>query len=1100
MSSTAIGSPASARQATVTPADIEVGETYMVSRAVEVSAAEARRCRGSERGTDKAEPGRAVVAWICGPLDPDLVRGAYSELIQRHEVLRSIYSFQNGRLLRQVVGEPRHDVVFRTGTGTDPAARERSFRDIVDTAARRGFLPAVGTLVRCVLVSWPGDEHALALIAHPVVGDSRFLQGLLRELLNRSMLGPREDAPPGTPGAEMADGRPKPDGERSEDLAFWRRELADSPQLALAADRPRPGVRRRLVAEVVRPVAPAAVKLLTEAASQAEAERLVLSAYAAVLARHACQEELVIGLVDAACTGSSGMATGRFSSLLPVRIKVPAGQTFAALKDSVSAAVRTAQQRRLPIEDLVEALEAPWPESHFPLFQAGFAARDVAAPVELGGARATLLELPYPRGDLDVLLSLERTAASPVLRLTYSSELFDEESAAVILDHVQSYLGSVATGAARPTMVDQAEAIRLTVDFNPGPPRRLAPQDSLLSRFEGHARATPDAEAVRHRGRGLTYAELNRQADQLAARLTEAGLEPGGLVGLCLDRSPTFMAAILAVWKVGAAYVPLDPAYPAHRLELIVRSSGVSLVLVEPATASRVHGFLPDATTLDITDISSRPARMPTAAAPRSAPPRPTDLAYVIYTSGSTGVPKGVMVAHDGLARLFQDDPCGLRVSATDVWLCVHSFSFDYSVWELWGALAFGARVVIATAEETRDPARLAALVQTEGVTVLNQTPGALYRLLPEVLPAAASAGSSLRYVFLGGEALSWSRLSDLLGDAEGIKAEFVNCYGITEGTVCVTEIAATAAGIPHLRENTVGRPIPSGRCYVLDADRQLAGIGVPGELYIGGPLVALGYLNQSELSESRFIPDPYLPTGSGSMYRTGDLARWTPDGELVYLGREDHQVQIRGHRVECAEVERAILRHPSVASCAVLADGEELLAFVTGSIRQQQRSGLLAQVRTIVPAYMVPNQIVVVDRIPLTAHGKVDRAALIAQRQVVSSVAMSGPPGESLEERIRALWVEVLGRHDVGLHENFFDAGGHSFSLHTLQARMTQIGFEIALPDIFRLGTIAALAAHLRGDAPALSPPGSPEPDERQRRAGIRALAARNRPSEEKA
>jgi amino acid adenylation domain-containing protein len=540
------------------------------------------------------------------------------------------------------------------------------------------------------------------------------------------------------------------------------------------------------------------------------------------------------------------------------------------------------------------------------------------------------------------------------------------------------------------------------------------------------------------------------------------------------------------VWKLGGVYVPLDPEYPQQRLELITANADMPIMLVEAGTADLAGALargrdirLADAHTLDGASVVAETF------------PGPRDQAYIIYTSGSTGVPKGVIVGHGGLDALNSPTPAGLDITADDVWLAASSFSFDASVWEMWGALTTGGRLVIADQADLVDRQRLAELVRREAVTVVFQTPGALYRLLPPYLRLLDPGEvSSIRYVVLGGEALSWSRVTSLVAGAPGMQAVFVNMYGITEGTIHVTIVEAPAADLARVGEGDIGVPLPSGRCYVLDDDLRPTGLNVPGELYCGGVLVAHGYVGNPELTEARFLPDPY---GGGVMYKTGDVVKWGVDRKMVYLGRNDTQVQLRGYRVELGEVEAAFLAHPAVRSCAVAAENDELAAFVVGELGPDAERELRAHVREILPAYMVPSRILTVVAIPLTAHGKVDTARLLADSRAARTAAVPArrelAAGTGLEERVRACWSEVLDRADVGLHDNFFDLGGHSFALIALQQRLSEEGLDVTVTDLFRTGTVAGCAAHLRQAAPVVA-----DAQAAQRRQGRTLLAERRR------
>jgi amino acid adenylation domain-containing protein len=756
-----------------------------------------------------------------------------------------------------------------------------------------------------------------------------------------------------------------------------------------------------------------------------------------------------------------------------VRVDLSGRPSFPELVDRVRAASLSAfSWQHVPFEQIVAAAAEERALSHAPLFQTALSVQNFPfAFPDLTDLVLTEVDVEIDATKFDIGMTLDVATEIPFLRAEFSTDLFEQDTAATLLAHYHTFLSSIVDG--EPRMISETELARLTADADK--PMPAAP--SVLSRFVEQAHRNPAATAIRHRGADLTYAELDRWSDRIAGALVTAGVARGDRVSLLLRRSPAVAAAILGIWKAGGAYVPLDPEYPRGRLDLIVASAATRVTLTEPGT-SALAGELTaaqDTTLLDVYAADGDPVTPPSF-------PAAGDLAYVIYTSGSTGTPKGVVVGHGGVDALFTPTPAGLDTTTDDVWLCAHSFAFDFSVWELWGALTTGARLVIADQEDLVDPARLAGLVRDEGVTVLSQTPGSLYRVLPSYL-ALAGADAPLRYVVLGGEALTWSRVAAVVEATPGLRTEFVNMYGITEGTVHVTITRVPAADLGSVRPGDIGVALPSGRCYVLDEDLEPAGTGVPGELYIGGALVAHGYLGNPDLTAERFRPDPF---GPGTVYKTGDVVRQMPDGRLVYLGRNDSQVQIRGHRVECGEVEQAFLGHPGVRACAVVPDGDRLLAYVVGTPDER---ALRTHVQGVLPGYMVPSTVVTVDAIPLTAHGKVDTRKLLAEHRPTTVRRAPAGRGSSLEERIRRIWIDVLANSDVGLHDNFFDLGGHSFALIAAQERMAADGLDISVTDLFRSGTVAACAAHFRPATPVAAAPRAQE-----RRTGRTMLADRRR------
>jgi amino acid adenylation domain-containing protein len=1034
---------------------------------------------------NELEPGNPayVVAFavrLDGPLRTDAMTAAVRRTVARHDALRTTFVAVDGVLEQHVRGDAEPRVTVEDVPWVDRARQEAELRELVATEAACPFSLADGPLLKAWIHNWSTDEHALTVLVHHIACDGWAVGLLLADLAaeyNAAVTGSTVayDTEPQSYLRYSATQRAECDSDEA-GLAFWRATLANAPKLALRTDFPRPSVLSCRGAVLRRPITPELVGRLTDWA-RAHGTTLftvALAAYAAVLGRHTGEDDVVIGVpVANRMEEGDEELVGCLVNTLPVRVDLSGRPAFAELVDRVRAASLAAfSWQTVPFEQIVLAAAGERELSHAPLFQTALTVQNFPfAFPELTGLTLSEVDVEIDAAKFDIGVTLDVATEIPFLRVEFSTDLFEEDTAAALLAHYHTFLTSIVDG--EPDMVAEDERTRLTADAGktmPSPP-------SVLARFADQVRRDPAGVAIRHQGGDLGYGELDRWSDRIARALTAEGVTRGDRVSLLLHRSPAVAAAILGIWKAGGAYVPLDPEYPRGRLDLIVASAAARVTLVEPDTMALAGELTArqDTVLLDVLAADGDPV------APRTFPAA-DDLAYVIYTSGSTGAPKGVMVGHGGVDALFTPTPAGLDTTADDVWLCAHSFAFDFSVWELWGALTTGGRLVIADRPDLVDPARLAALVRDEGVTVLSQTPGSLYRMLPSYLDLAGAA-APLRYVVLGGEALTWSRVAAITAATPGLRTEFVNMYGITEGTVHVTITRVPAAELASVRRGNIGVALSSGRCYVLDENLEPAGTGVPGELYIGGALVAHGYLGNQELTAARFLPDPF---GPGMIYQTGDVVRQMPDGRLVYLGRNDNQVQVRGHRVECGEVEQAFLGYRGVRACAVVPDGDRLVGFVVGV--EDQRA-LSAHVRAVLPGYMVPSTVVAVAAIPLTAHGKVDARRLLAEHRPTTRPTSPSGRGSSLEERIRRIWMDVLACEDVGPHDNFFDLGGHSFALIAVRERMAADGLDITVTDLFRFGTVAACAAHFRPVTTTL-----PAARARERRTGRTMLAARRR------
>ena len=572
--------------------------------------------------------------------------------------------------------------------------------------------------------------------------------------------------------------------------------------------------------------------------------------------------------------------------------------------------------------------------------------------------------------------------------------------------------------------------------------------------FEFWAAARRDAAALTFEGATVSYADLNARANRIAHRLIEMGAGPEVLVGLFLDRTPDLIAGMLGIAKSGAAFVPLDKAYPAERLAFLLADSQAPILLTE----RRLLPLAPDssARVVCVEDCAGQPEANPE---PRG---EPHHAAYVIYTSGSTGVPKGVVVTHANVLRLFDATQPWFDFGPDDVWTFFHSHAFDFSVWEIWGALLYGGRLVVVPWMVTRTPETFRSLLAAERVTVLNQTPTAFAQLML----ADETAGSkldSLRTVIFGGEALDPRSLARWFARYGDRRPRLVNMYGITETTVHVTYRPLSAGDVN--RGSVIGVPIPDLTLELRDAQGRLAGAGETGEIWVGGAGVARGYWNRPELTAERF-----LELDGARRYRSGDLARRLPDGDIEYLGRADRQVKLRGHRIEPGEIESVLAEAPGVRSSVVILredtpGDQRLVAYVLREpARVPQTGELRALLSARLPKHMAPSAFVVLSEFPLTTNGKLDERSLPKP----SAAARPWKPGQSIEESIEALWRTLIGTDGpIGIDDNFFDIGGHSLLLIEMHAQLrARLGADLTEVEMFEYPTIGSLAARIRKGA----------------------------------
>ncbi|MEV4195461.1 non-ribosomal peptide synthetase, partial [Streptomyces toxytricini] len=993
---------------------------------------------------DRLDPGGTEylmpAAWrFTGPLDADALAAAVGDLVERHEQLRTVFTETEGVPRQQVLppGSVRLDTV-ELPAGADGADREAAVAAAVHEAAVRPFDLAAGPAFRATLLRVAAEDHVLVLALHHIVCDGWSLDLLLRDLraFHEARTGgkPAPAAAPDAIGyldyAVWQRGR-----DESADLAYWRDTLAGLSPLELPTDRPRPATRTHAAAVHTRELPRELAAALEEVGRRADTTpyMTVLAAFQAALAFHSGQDDIALGTVTAnrERPETEGLV-GFFVNTLVVRTSLggdpTTGDLLARTRESVLGAL---SHQGLPFERVVEELRPDRDLSRNPLVQVLFThtAGGQQGPYALGSAAGTPVAIDLATAKFDLTLDLYEDAGAgrTALRYVYRPDLFDEESVVRLAAHTEAVLRAFTRGPATPlsavellTPEETAELLGADGPANRAPqaaPARPAPR-LVAERVAEHARRAPGAVAVRGGGRTLTYGELDAAATALARRLRAAGAGPESLVGVCLARSADLAVALLGVWRAGAAYLPLDPAHPRARRAFTVADAGVRWVVADGTGRAAVEGLGVEVVTLpDPADPTgpADPAATGTAAADPAAVapgPGPDGLAYVIYTSGSTGRPKGVEVTHANAAWLFDAADRHFSFGPGDVWTLAHSPAFDFSVWELWGPLASGGSVVVLTEEEVRDPAAVHAALRDHRVTVLSQTPAAFKGLRAHMADAGRTFDElSLHTVVFGGDAFDARDHRDWFAAPEGERPALVNMYGITETTVHVTHRTITEADTVSPVYSPIGRPLAGQHGYVLDRSGRLAPRGTVGELYVAGGGVARGYLGRPALTAERFLPDPFGPPGS-RMYRTGDLVRVLPDGQLAYVGRADHQVKVRGFRIEPGEIETALRALPGVRDAAVVArpdghGGARLAAHVVlAEGRPLDAPDLRARLGLTLPSYMVPALFVRHEALPVTANGKVDRAALTAAAAdgAAPAAGFEAPAGPA-EEALAAVW-----------------------------------------------------------------------------------------------
>ncbi|MDT9002462.1 amino acid adenylation domain-containing protein, partial [Paucibacter sp. APW11] len=1028
---------------------------------------------------------------LQGPLDSAALKATLDRIVARHEILRTRFLQRGGEAVQ---------VIDRSEAGF--ALAERDLRALqgheLDAAVQRlsldhgasAFDLAGGPLIHGLLLKLADEEHVLLINQHHIISDGWSVGVLVREVgeLYAAFSQGRVDPLPEL-AIQYADyavwQRQWLQGERLQrQLDYWRTRLSGAPELlALPTDRPRPARQSYAGASIAMELdAPTTQGLRSLSHRHGTTLYMTLLAgWAVLMARLSGQDDVVIGSPIANRQhGQLEGLIGFFANTLALRVEFgeQADPSVAELLAMVRRNTLDAYAHQdLPFEQVVDALKPQRSLAHSPLFQTLLTLDSSGTNEhwELAGLALSRIDPPLRTAQFDLSLSAIDKAQTLHFDLLYATDLFDDVT-------MRRWLACFATVLAAMAADDGARVSQLRLLDAPQQQALLQaafgnyrefPSERLIHELvAGQAAVRPDATALVFESRRLSYRELDEGANQVAHRLLALGVRAHDRVAVCMNRGIELVVGLLAVLKCGAAYVPLDPVHPADRLAMMLDDSSPTALL----TQQDLQGALPDRALaqLLLDDLHAF------ADLPRTAPEIVLGgdaLAYIIYTSGSTGRPKGVMVEHRQVARLLTATDPWFRFGAQDVWTLFHSYAFDFTVWEIWGSLGFGGRLVVVPSLCARSADDFYELLCREHVTVLNQTPSAFRQLI--AAQARSSSEHQLREVIFGGEALDFSSLRPWVRRNPLARTRLVNMYGITETTVHVTFHVLDQTDIELGSSSVIGVPIPDLRLYILDRHLQPVPFGVVGEMYVGGAGVARGYLNRDALTAERFLHDPFAEAsalGKARMYRTGDLARRLSDGRIEYLGRNDHQVKIRGFRIELGEIETRLASCDGVREAVVLARQDDatdkrLVAYLVTDTALDL-AALRAQLSRDLPEYMVPTAFVPLPAFPLTANGKLDRAALpVPEQAALVTHAYEAPQGE-VEQAFAAVWAELLKLERVGRHDHFFELGGHSLMVIEMVERLRRRGFQLQVQQVFIDATLAALAAHVERAGASVNEP----------------------------
>ncbi|QIR37151.1 amino acid adenylation domain-containing protein [Tolypothrix sp. PCC 7910] len=1040
---------------------------------------------------------------LQGLLNISALERSFNEIIQRHEALRTRFFAADNQPVQVIAPSFNLKLPVINLQQLSQQEKETQVLQLIKNEVQQPFDLEQNSLLRCYLLQLGSNEYVLLLSVHHIAFDGWSEGVFWRELtaLYTAFAAGKPSPLPELP-IQYADfavwQRKWLQGQVTDtQLNYWKRQLADAPPLLeLPTDRVRPPVQTnrgsilhfRLDEQLTQKL-----KSLSEK-SGATLFMTLLTGFVILLSRYSNQQDILVGSPIANRNRSEiESLIGFFVNILVLRTDVSGNPTFWELLQRVrQVAIEAYAHQDVPFEQVVEALQPERNLNYSRLFQVMFVLLNTPpGKLELPGLSLTQLEIENPTAKFDITLLMTETEQGLTASLEYNSDLFEPATITRMAGHLQTLLERIVSNPEEKIwqlpLLTQPEQQQLLTQWNDT--KANYPADKCIHQlFEEQVQRTPDAVAVVYEKQKLTYQQLNTRANQLARYLQSLGVGADTLVGLCVERSIEMLVGLLGILKAGGAYVPLDPDYPTDRLSYMLDDSKVSVLLTQEKLLADLPEHHARVVCLDRDwhSISRESQENPVSNATRE------NLAYVIYTSGSTGKPKGTLVNHYNVVRLFAATDDWYHFNQDDVWTMFHSYAFDFSVWEIWGALLYGGRLVIVPYLVTRSPESFYQLLVTEKVTILNQTPSAFRQLIQAENSGVTTGELNLRLVIFGGEALEIQSLQPWFERHGDIKPQLVNMYGITETTVHVTYRPLSKADL-HSTASVIGRPIPDLQVYVLDEYQQPVPIGVPGEMYVGGAGVTRGYLNREQLTAERFISHPW---NNSKLYKTGDLARYLPNGDLEYLGRIDQQVKIRGFRIELGEIEALLASHPDIWESVVLVREDEpgdkrLVAYIVA--KEKSSKNLISQTPTLcasaslretniippisnaksptatelrqylkakLPEYMVPSAFVMLESLPLTSNGKIDRKALPAPESYSASTKKYIAPRNPIEELLAQIWSQVLKLEQVGIDDNFFELGGHSLLATQLLSRIrTSFKLELPLRELFATTTLAELA-----------------------------------------
>jgi surfactin family lipopeptide synthetase A len=1018
---------------------------------------------------------------ITGDLNLGVMKRVLEAIVARHEALHSTLSLQDG--IPAQSPNKDYSVKLPVFDLSDRPSEERAAEAhrLSAEISQRPFNLSEDLMLRIALLRLSSTEHILLLVTHHIVSDGPSRDILFHEIaslydaFSANKPSPLSELPIQYGDFALWQRESLKEAVLEEQFSYWRKQLEGVPTvLRLPTDRSRSTSQTFWGSSEMIVISQSATEKLRDLSRQHSATLFMtlLTAFQILLSRYTGQSSFLIGVpISGRRLPELQNLVGFFVSSLLLRADLSGDPTFSELLTRVrETALAAYAHPDIPFESLLQEFQPERDLSFHPMFQVMFALRsDFTRPITLNQMTFTPMAVEIGTAKFDLTLTITERTDELAATFIYNSDLFDAATIRRMAAEFNTLVEGIVADPDRPIstlpLLTEMEKRQLLVEWNDT--AKDGPKDRCVHQlFEAQVERNPHAVALVSEDQQLTYNQLNQRANRLAHYLRSLGVRPEVLVAVYMDRSIETVVAFLGILKAGGAYVPIDPAYPRERLGFVLQNAGIRVLLTQQRLAVKLaRSSIFDSQTQIICLDEDQGKMAQESQEALDSETVPDNAAYVIYTSGSTGRPKGVVISHRGICNRLLWGQGFYQLSEADRVLHAFSLSFDFATWELFTAFMGGARLILAQPERQQDSAYLVRLIADHRITVAGFVPSMLEAVLEE--PRVESC-DSLRKVFCGAEIFP-VRLQERFHAC--LAAELQNTYGPTEASIDVTYWVCErqTESIRGLRSVPIGRPIANTQIYILDSHLQPVPVGVPGELHIGGISLARGYLNRPDLTAEKFIPNPFSDEPGARLYRTGDLARYLPDGNVEFLGRIDHQVKIRGFRIELGEIETVLGEIPGIREAVLVVheDGADkrLVAYVVPNQDSIPTSGELRSVlKSKLPDYMIPSTFVFLDALPLTSNGKVDRRALPAPDQTRPDLKETFVAPRTPEEKIIAeIWAEILKLEEVGIHDNFFDLGGHSLTAIRLASRISN-AFHIDLPlrTVFEASTVASLAVQI--------------------------------------